>query len=161
MLRKNSLLAFGLLFLVCSCDKQRVFDEYKTLDGKWNKDSLVSFEFENKDTVSRYNMFVNIRNNNSYPFNNLFLIVQLYQPGGLVQTDTLEYMMANKDGSLMGEGFSDVKESKLWYKKRERLTKLGKYKVRVQQAVRPVGKIEGIQELDGVTEIGFRIESTE
>lgn len=158
---KNSLLAFGLLILVCSCDKQRVFDEYKTLSGKWNKDSIVSFEYENKDTTARYNMFVNIRNNNSYPFNNLFLIVQMQQPGGLVQTDTLEYMMANPDGSLMGEGFSDIKESKLVYKKRERFTKTGKYKISVQQAVRKVGEIPGVQELDGVTEIGFRIESTE
>jgi gliding motility-associated lipoprotein GldH len=161
MLIKNSLLAFALLFLVCSCDKHRVFDEYKTLNGKWNKDSIITFEFENKDTVSRYNMYVNVRNNDSYPFNNMFLIVQMQQPGGLTSSDTLEYMMANPDGSLMGKGFSDVKESKLWYKPNERLPKAGKYKVTVQQAVRQVGKVPGVQELDGVTEVGFRIETIE
>lgn len=161
MLTRNSLFTFGLLLLLCSCDKQRVFDEYKALNGKWNKDSIVTFKFDQKDTVSRYNMFVNIRNNNKYPYNNMFLIVQMQQPGGLTLTDTLEYQMANPDGSLMGEGFSDVKESKLWYKEKQRFDKPGSYTVSIQQAVRQVGNVPGVQELDGVTEVGFRIETTE
>ena len=161
MLIRNSLLALGLLFFAASCDKKRVFDEYKPLDGTWNKDSIVSFEFEQKDTVSAYNMFINIRNNHDYPFNNIFLIVQIEQPDNVVKTDTLEYQMANPDGTLMGEGFTDIKESRLWYKENERLPKPGTYKVNIQQAVRQVGQVPGVQELDGITEIGFRIESTE
>ncbi len=159
---RNSLLIFGCLILLCSCDKQRVFDEYKSFDGKWNKDSIVSFDFEQKDTVSRYNLFVNVRNNNSYPYNNLFLIVQMQEPGSkFTKVDTLEYQMANPDGSLMGDGFSDVKESKLWYKEKVKFPKAGKYTVRIQQAVRKAGEVPGVQELDGITDVGFRIESIE
>jgi len=159
---KNSLLALGLLFLLSSCDEHRFFDEYKEFNGKWNKDSVVTFSFEQKDTVSRYNMFVTMRNTNSYPYNNLFLIVQLQQPGTkLVKVDTLEYQMANPDGTLMGEGFSDVKESALWYKENVNFPKAGKYAVSIQQAVRQSGNINGTQELDGVTEVGLRIESKE
>lgn len=152
----------GLVCTVVSCDKKRVFDEYKSLDGKWNKDSIVTFEFEQKDTVSKYNLFVNVRNNSSYPYNNLFLIVQMSQPGtNLTKVDTLEYQMANADGTLMGEGFTDVKESKLWYKENQTFPKPGKYVVSIQQAVRKSGQVPGVQELEGVTEVGFRIESTE
>lgn len=50
-------------------------------------------------------MFLNVRNNNEYPYNNLFLIVSLNQPDGKVLVDTLEYQMANPDGTLMGTGF--------------------------------------------------------
>ena len=159
---KNSLLALGLLFLVCSCDKARVFDEYKELNGTWNKDSILSFNFEQKDTVSRYNLFVTTRTNNNYPYNNLFLIVQMEQPGTkLTKVDTLEYQMANPDGSLLGDGFSDIKESKLWYKEKLNFPKPGKYTVTIKQAVRQAGKVAGVQELDGITEVGLRIESTE
>ncbi len=161
MLLKNSIILFGLLLLVSSCDKKRVFDEYRPFDGKWNKDSIVSFAFNQKDTVSKYNLFVNIRNNNNYPFSNIYLIVQMQQPGGLTKVDTLEYQMANPDGTLMGEGFSDVKESKLWYKENLIFPKAGKYNVTIQQAVRNTGKITGVQELDGITDIGFRIEHKE
>ena len=159
---KNSFLAVGLLFLVCSCDKARVFDEYKELNGTWNKDTIVSFNVEQKDTVSAYNLFVTMRNNNAYPYSNMYLIVQMEEPGSkITKVDTLEYQMANPDGSLMGNGFSDIKESKLWYKEKVRFPKAGVYTFKIQQAVRQAGQVPGVQELDGVTEVGFRIESTE
>jgi len=104
-------------------------------------------------------MFVNIRNHDDYGFNNLFLIIKLEQPKGKIQIDTLEYQMANPDGTLMGEGFSDIKESKLWYKEGFSFPEKGKYKVSIQQAVRQNGKVKGVEVLQGVTEIGFRIES--
>lgn len=159
---RNSLAVFGMFFLMISCDKTRVFDEYRELDGKWKKDNKVSFSFDQKDTVSKYNMFINVRNNNDYPYSNLFLIVQLQEPGSkLIKVDTLEYPMANPDGSLMGQGFTDIKESKLWYKENVRFPKAGKYTVTIQQAVRKGGEVPGVNELDGVTDVGFRIESTE
>lgn len=161
MLLRNSILIFGLLLLFSSCDKKRVFDSYKALDGKWNKDSIVLFAFEQKDTVSKYNLFINVRDNNSYPYNNMYLIIQMQQPGGLTKVDTLEYQMANPDGSLLGEGFSDVKENKLWYKENLIFPKTGKYIVKIQHAVRNTGKVTGVEVLEGITDVGFRIESTE
>jgi gliding motility-associated lipoprotein GldH len=139
-----------------------VFDEYKPLNGKWHKDSIVSFEFEQQDTVSKYNLFVNIRNNNDYPYSNLFLIVQMQQPGTkITKVDTLEYQMANPDGTLMGQGFTDVKESKLWYKEDVSFPKPGKYIISIRQAMRQSGKVMGVEELEGVTEVGLRIENKE
>ena len=158
----NSLLLLGLLFCFCSCDKKRVFDEYASLDEKWHKDSIISFEFDQTDTVSKYNLFINVRNNNSYQYSNLFLIVQMQQPGTrLIKVDTLQYVMANPDGTLLGEGFTDIKESKLWYKENQRFPKPGKYTVNIQQAVRKAGNIPGVEELEGVTEVGFRVETVE
>lgn len=162
MSQNNRILIFGfaLALLFVSCDKKRIFDEYKEIDGSWHKKQKVTFAFEQNDTVQDYNMFVNIRNNNDYPYNNLFLIVSMLQPDGVTKVDTLEYQMANPDGSLMGEGFSDVKESKLWYKENTRFPKAGKYTVTVQQAVRESGKVPGVEQLQGVSEVGFRIEKT-
>nr|WP_294934654.1 gliding motility lipoprotein GldH [uncultured Flavobacterium sp.] len=162
MLQKNKILLFGmaLSLSLLSCDKKRVFDEYQQIDGSWHKKQKVTFAFEQKDTVQDYNMYVNIRNTNEYPYNNLFLIVSMLQPDGVTKVDTLEYQMANPDGSLMGEGFSDVKESKLWYKENARFPKAGKYVVSIQQAVRETGKVPGVEQLQGVSEVGFRIEKT-
>ncbi|MGX7667794.1 gliding motility lipoprotein GldH [Flavobacterium pedocola] len=166
ILQKNKVFLLGtaLTLTLFSCDKQRVFDEYQEIDGSWHKKQKVSFTFEQQDTVANYNMFINIRNNNDYPFNNLFLIVSMLQPDGVTKVDTLEYLMANPDGSLMGEGFSDVKESKLWYKgykEKAHFPKKGKYVVSIEQAVRETGKVPGMEQLPGISEIGFRIEKTE
>jgi gliding motility-associated lipoprotein GldH len=152
-----------LLVLICflSCDKKRVFDDYKSVGAAWQKDSIVSFDFKQEDTTKLYNLFVNLRANQAYQFNNLYVIVAMERPGGLTKVDTLQYQMTHPDGSLLGQGFSDIKESKLFYKENLRFDTIGDYKVRIQQAVRQTGKIEGIQTLQGITEVGFRIETTE
>jgi gliding motility-associated lipoprotein GldH len=156
---KNSILFFLVALLIISCDKKRVFDEYKSVGNSWHKDSVVMFKLPQFDSSKKYNLFVNVRDNNDYPFNNLFLIVALEQPNKKTTVDTLEYQMANPDGTLMGEGFSDVKESKLFYKDKEEFKLKGEYKVYIKQAVRQTGKVAGVENLKGITEIGFRVES--
>lgn len=159
-IQNNLLILFALISFI-SCDKNRVFDEYKSVGNSWNKDSIVSFELPQLDIAKKYNLFVNVRDNNDFPFNNLFLIVSLEQPNKETLVDTLEYQMANPDGTLLGEGFSDIKENKLFFKQNASFNQKGIYKVNIQQAVRETGKIVGEKELKGVTEVGFRIESIE
>lgn len=155
---KSSVLFFIMIVSLLSCDKKRVFDEYKSVGESWKKDSIVSFNFNQTDTLNVYNLFVNIRNNDNYQFSNLFLIVAMQQPNGLTKVDTLQYEMTNPDGSLLGEGFSDIKENKLFYKEKLRFQQAGNYKVTVKQAIRKTGKIVG-EALEGVSDVGFRIES--
>ncbi|MFV8341508.1 gliding motility lipoprotein GldH [Flavobacterium sp. XS2P39] len=153
---KNSALLLLIVILFCSCDKKRAFDEYKSVGSEWHKDSIVTFNLPELDSTKRYNLFVNLRANNNYQYNNLFLIVALELPNGFTKVDTLEYQMADPEGALLGNGFSDIKESKLYYK--ENVKFRGKYKVHIKQAVRETGKVPGVVLLDGITEVGFRIE---
>ena len=156
----NSFLFFRMVLTLFSCDKKRVFDEYKSVGKSWNKDSIVSFDLPKLDPKKQYNLFINIRDNNDFPFNNLFLIVLMEQPDKKTKVDTLEYQMANADGSLLGDGFTDVKESKLIFKERMKFAE-GDYKIHIKQAVRQTGKVTGVEKLDGITEVGFRIEKIE
>lgn len=158
---KSSILFVLIALTVISCDKTRVFDEYKTVGESWKKDSIVTFKFKQTDITKKYNLFVNVRDNDDYPFNNLYLIVSMERPGGMVKTDTLQYQMTNPDGTLLGEGFTDIKENKLFYKENLRFEKPGDYTVHIKQAMRQTGKVSGVNELKGVTEVGFRMESAE
>ena len=162
-LRKTNFIGLLLLFLFfTSCDKKQFYSEYKELDGTWKKSDTLRFTFEQKDTINPYNLFLNVRNNNDYPFNNMYLIVSLKEPGKkpTIKIDTLEYQMADVDGTLLGEGFTDVKESKLWYLENYVFNRIGNYKVEVVQAVRATGEVNGVAELKGITELGLRIEKT-
>ena len=153
---KNSILVFFIATTLFSCDKTRVFDDYKSVGDAWHKDSVVSFDLPDLDSTKRYDLFINIRDNNNYPYNNLFLIVSLEMPNGYTKVDTLEYQMADADGILLGDGFSDIKESKLFYKENVRFR--GKYKMNIKQAVRENGKVPGVTNLEGITDVGLRIE---
>ena len=155
----------GLMLIIAlfiSCDKKQFFSEYKELDGTWKKADTLRFSFEQNDTINPYHLFLNVRNNNDYQFSNMYLIVALKEPGknATTKVDTLEYLMANPDGTLLGEGFSDIKESKLWYLENHKFKKAGKYNVTIVQAVRETGKVGGVADLKGITELGLRIEKT-
>lgn len=142
-----------------SCDNKQIFDSYQSTNGSWNKKDIKSFEFNQNDTINPYHLFINVRNNSNYPYNNLFLIVKLYHPKGEIIIDTLQYQMAQADGTLLGNGFTDYKESKLFYRENYKFPSTGKYTVEIEHAVRENGKIQGDSLLPGISEIGFRIEN--
>lgn len=156
---KSSFLFILIIGVLISCDKKRVFDDYKSVGSAWNKKTVVSFDLPKLDTLKKYNLFVNLRANDNYQFNNLFLIVSLEAPNGLMKVDTLEYQMADVDGTLLGDGFSDLKESKLFYKENIQFKASENNKVHIKQVVRQTGKVVGVDNLEGITEVGFRIES--
>jgi gliding motility-associated lipoprotein GldH len=79
-------------------------------------------------------------------------------PHGKTIADTLEYRMANPDGSWMGQGIGNVKENKLWYKEQVQFFEEGNYTVTIGQAMRNNGDVEGVTKLEGITDVGFSIE---
>ena len=150
-----------LLILVMSCDSKAVYDQYKSVSTAWNKEDIVSFKINPPDSIKPYNLFINVRNTNTYKFSNLYLIVELKFPHGKAIKDTLQYRMTTPSGEWLGEGLSSVKENKLWYKEGVIFKEDGQYQVNIQQAMRQNGNVNGVVNLEGITDVGFRIEKTE
>lgn len=153
----------GIFFLVAmllaSCDSNSEFDNYITLPkSAWNKKNTIQFTFPINDSIGKKNLFINLRNNKDYAYSNLFLITQMDFPDGQIIIDTLEYDMADVTGKFLGQGFTDIKENKLFYKENITFPRKGEYTFKVRQAMRKNGEIEGIEELEGITHVGFRIE---
>lgn len=149
---------FTALFLV-SCETNTVFSEVRALDGHWGADEVIEFKLPELDSLATYNLFINVRNSNQYKYNNLFLIVSMNFPHGKTITDTLEYRMANPDGTWLGQGIGELKDNKLWYKERVKFIEEGTYTVDIMQAMRNNGEVEGVSKLEGITDVGFSIEN--
>ena len=160
--RKNSFLVL-LVAAICfvSCDSNGVLDEYKKIpDNEWNLKEAVHFNFSISDTISKNNLYINIRNNNEYSFSNLYLISHLYFPNGNKIVDTLQYEMTDNSGRFLGDGFAEIKNSKLFYKENVQFPVSGEYSLDIYQAMRENNQINGIENLQGITDVGFRIEKT-
>jgi len=142
----------------CKQDEKMLFDQYQETSGTWDKTDVKTFVYDVQDTVQRHNLFMNLRVNKSYPYSNLFVIFKIHQPDSDVLVDTLQFQMAKPDGTLLGNGFSDVKESRLELKEGYIFPKAGSYKFSIEQVVRELGEVEGVSSLNGVSEVGFRIE---
>lgn len=150
-----------IVTILMSCDDKQVFDAYQNVSGAWEMNEKISFTLPELDTAKTYNLFINIRNTNDYKYSNLFLISQIQFPNGKVVTDTLEYRFATPDGKWLGTGFSDLKENKLWYKENVKFKEKGNYTITLQHAMRKNGEVEGVSSLEGITDVGFRIENAQ
>ncbi len=135
------------------------FDKYKAIENhQWHSENNIDFIVSNSDTISTRNVFINIRNNKKYEFSSLFLIAKMEFPSGYKVVDTLEYEMTDAYGNWLGSGFTDIKENKLFYKENVVFSEKGDYKFSVQHATRNVNDIEGEISLQGITDVGLRIE---
>lgn len=156
---RNSVIIWFIAIILASCNGKIVESEYvATNNGVWNKDNNISFTFSAPDTLNRYDVFVNLRNDNTFPYSNLFLITELDFPNGTTIKDTLEYEMALPSGEWLGKGSGSVKENKLWYKENIVFPENGVYTLQVSHAMRKNGTVDGVVDLEGVTDVGFQIE---
>lgn len=154
----RSFYVFLIFVSLISCGESIVkTDFHSTNNGVWAKDSILSFSFSEVDTIVKHDMFINIRNDNSFPYNNLYLIAELNYPSGETVTDTLEYEMALPDGSWLGKGYGSIKENKLWYKENIVFPESGVYQLKVSHAMRKNGNVNGVINLEGITDVGFEI----
>lgn len=159
MIKYVVIFAFFSMFI--SCNFNTVKSDYQaTYNGSWSKDNVVEFTFSEIDTTQKHNIYINIRNDETFEFNNLFLIAELDYPDGQSVTDTLEYQMALPDGTWLGKGSGSLKENKLWYKENIIFPTSGVYTLRVSHAMRKNGNVNGILNLEGITDIGFEIEKS-
>ncbi len=155
---KNSFAIF-LIVVLSACNSNIVESKYKsTKNGVWNKDNIIQFSFTAPDTLSRHNIFINLRNDNTFAYSNLFLISELSFPSGTTIKDTLEYEMAMPSGEWLGNGKGSVKDNKLWYKENIVFPESGVYTLQITQAMRKNGNVNGVVNLEGITDVGFQIE---
>ncbi len=154
-------LIISIIFSLTSCQDNIAFVKNKKLNDAWKVNDTVVFNWNQTDTVNTYNLYFTIRNNKNYAYNNIFLIASIQNNKGYTEIDTLEYQMALPDGTLMGKGFSDVKENKLWYKENYKFKNAENYTFKITQALRENGKKQGIKELKGIMEVGLQIENTQ
>ncbi|HZJ19280.1 MAG TPA: gliding motility lipoprotein GldH [Pricia sp.] len=156
---RSALIILTISAVLFSCNTELVKSEFRATDsGAWNKDNTIAFSFSEMDTVQRYNMFINVRNDATFAYSNLFLIAELEFPTGETVKDTLQYEMALPDGTWLGKGYGSIKENKLWYKENIVFPTSGVYNVRISQAMRKNGSVNGVVNLEGITDVGFEIE---
>jgi len=158
MRHKYLVLVIGFLVFI-SCNSELAYDQFKSIENhQWQSNNKIEFIVSSSDTISKNNVFINIRNNKDYEYSSLFLITKIEFPKGMRIVDTLEYEMTNAHGEWLGTGFTDIKENKLFYKEKVVFSEEGNYKFSIQHATRSIKDIEGNNPLKGITNVGLSIE---
>jgi gliding motility-associated lipoprotein GldH len=159
ILRRISVLLPLSLFLLplffVACDDTRMYDENRDIkDGVWDMKQHLVFDFDVPDTTTKYNFYFNVRNNDDYPYSNIYVFFETKFPNGKSGRDTVEFPLADENGRWYGKGQGDVHDCRLVFKKNVRFPLAGRYHMEVEQAMR-------MEELPGILNAGIRIERAE
>ncbi len=149
------LYALAAFQLLGSCDPDREYEKnIRIPDGIWYRENIVSFELTVEDTISSYNLYVNVRNANLYPMSNLYLFITTTAPSGHSVRDTVEIIMADEKGKWLGSGLGDIWDLQQLYKENVRFAQRGMYCFEYEQAMR-TGK------LPFILDVGLRVEKAD
>ena len=147
--------ALFFLILFMSCDRNKVYEDYIKIDNYvWMNDNNVKFEFDVDDTVSLYNVYINVRHANVYPYSNLWLFITSSAPNGAKNKDTVECILAGNNGKWLGDGLGDIWDMQRPWKLNVRFGHKGKYRIEMEQAMR-------VDALPGIMDMGLRVEKVE
>ena len=149
-----SLTIIGIL-LLASCNNSRVCNKYTDIeDHIWHKDSALSFSFNAEDTISHYNVLLNIRHNSEFRFQNLWLFTSSTDPEGNIAKDTLECYLYDNIGLPLGQDYFYLYEMPLIYMNGIKFHKKGEYTFEIYQAMRD-------SLLTGIESLGLTIEKVD
>lgn len=153
-MKLNRLVFAFLLIILFACDDQRVFESYADFDQKyWLADSTAQFQFNIDDTAQSYNLYLNIRNINTYPYHNLYIKYALKDStGDNLMEDLVNHNLYNeKTGEPYGSGLGDIYSHQFILREDFTFPENGAYIVDLDQYMRQ-------DTLKGIVSAGIRLE---
>jgi gliding motility-associated lipoprotein GldH len=148
-MKKNLLIILGSIFLV-ACQRDVVYTEFQSLPLRgWEADSVLHFTPSITDTTTDYQMQITVRHTDAYPYQNLWLFVDISKDSVLLTKDTIECTLANERGAWYGKGLT-IHELPLLYDDQYRFANSGEYQISIQQGMRN-------DTLSGIKELGVKI----
>lgn len=153
--------SFFVVCLLTSCNKNVIYSKYERIEETkgWPAKQLIGFETELKDSNQLCDVYINVRNAESYPYKNLFLFLHTTYPNKTTSVDTIECILADDQGHWLGKGLGDLYDNTILFKKNARFKQAGKYKFAFEQAMRYGNKNE-IDPLPLIMDIGITIEKS-
>ncbi len=145
-----------VLFLGAACGNNSLYREDQNTPNGWPLDQSIVFDIQ-EETAAPSDFFIHLRNDQTYPFSNIFLVAAVKKNDSLIESDTLEYAMAKPSGEWLGTGFTSVKESKLWWKENWQPQTSAPYQIEISQANRANGRAKAAPQLEGIVSVGLSI----
>ena len=149
-----------ILFFLClvpslllpSCQTANLYEKVVAIPKqKWKSDYKPGFTFQITDTLSRYDIYVVLRHNEKYEFNNIWISLTYQLKGQAPVSGQYELPLASNEGWL-GAAMDDLYEHRIRITSPEGIVlKAGEYNFTIGQTMRK-------DPLENVLNIGLRIE---
>ncbi len=140
-----------ILFLN-ACEQSRVFDKNIAIGNNgWAYGQPLQFEVSVIDTTESYNMFINIRHTDEYPYNNLWINLTTILPDSSIVSSKVNVELSMPDGKWTGNCVDGICYNAVLIQKNFRMPQKGKYTFILDQDMR-------MNPVPGLLDVGIRVE---
>lgn len=119
-------------------------------DESWTYKDVKTIEVVVDDTTQMQNIALNVRHAGDYEWQNLYVKVSIYSPGGDSTSELVSIPLVDELGKWRGTGLADTRTLRHDYKSQIQFKQLGKYRFTLEQYMR-------VNPLAGIKDIGLRV----
>ncbi len=143
---------FILLFTATTaCDTIDIYEKSKAFPShSWKSNETPSFTFNIEDTTALYNIFLVLRHEDAYNYNNIWVNLTIKGPGDTV-TIRREFVLANNKQGWLGSSMDDIIEHRIPFNNKPAALHKGSYTFTLQQDMRE-------DPLEHIMNAGVRVE---
>lgn len=141
------LLLLGTIVLITACGPRIIYEETISFepDG-WDQDDPALFGMNYSDTSKIVDVGMTFVHDDTYPFSNIWLFLEVNGPQGTLQIDTLEFLLAETDGQWLGKRSGKHLEVAALYQYGVKFSEAGNWSFKITQGMRHP-RLEGIQKI--------------
>ncbi len=148
---RETLFAFLSLCIVSACTSIDLYEKNVAIPKhKWNNSYKPVFTFAIKDTNTAYQLFLILRHNEKYNYNNLWINLYSQPPGDTAHKTNFELPLATNEKGWLGSSMDDIYEHRIKLTDPIRM-KAGEYSFKIEHIMRE-------DPLLNVLNIGLRVE---
>lgn len=147
----NKYYLFFLLVFGVGCQTIDIYEKTVAFSThNWKSAEKPSFTFEVTDTASLYNIFLVLRHEDAYNYNNIWINLTVKGPADVV-TIRREFILGNNKQGWLGSGMDDVFEHRITFNDKPAPLHKGTYTFTLQQDMRE-------DPLEHIINAGIRVE---
>lgn len=143
---------FTISLAMVSCKKIDLFEQTRFFkQHQWLASDTANFTFNIADTSNFYKIFVVLRHEDAYQYNNIWLNITTTNPNGKIEKQLVELQLADNKNGWLGSGMTDVYDHRISITRYPIHLQKGSYTFSIQHAMRE-------QALQHILQTGIRVE---
>lgn len=154
-MKKNIFLLFGLFFVVISCNKSEIYNQFDDgfTENRWQANDVKTYDFTIDEDTKLYNITFRFSHVYDYQFNSIPVNFTIINPSGSAVKKQIDLQIKDASGKELAECSGDFCDLNYKLEEKKKLEK-GNYKVIVSHS------FEGPY-LPNVIGVGLKVETVE
>jgi gliding motility-associated lipoprotein GldH len=131
-----------------ACGPKKIYNkEIAIAERIWEKEKIISFEFDVIDTTKRYDFLLDVESKSEFKYQNMYVQLETVFPKGNKAEDIVSLEISQPNGKPNGDCSGEECHTPIMMQENVKFPDLGQYTINIKQYSR-MDKVEGISKLE-------------